>query len=329
MRLNSVDLPTLGRPIRAIMGSRPPSSVNSGATGPRAVWGGHGEGRYHRDFNEHNHSSCSAGLRYTVTMHHNQSDRAPHTLDWNEIDDVLLDMDGTLLDRHFDNFFFEEELPRRYAVKHALPFDEARDRLMRMYRSVEGELAWTDLHYWTEQVDIDVVAMHRELDHMIGFLPDAEEFLTSLRRLGKRVTILTNAHRAGVEVKAAKTGLDRRVDRIVDAFEVGWLKMRSEYWPTCRELVGFEPSRALYIDDDETMSRGGGAVWYRPHLSPFEVELAGVRNPFLAISPSKRFSRFCRGRAAPLFRLPVRMVTWPDQAVRAISSPVPWAGTAF
>ena len=40
-----------------------------------------------------------------MTMHHNQSDRAPHTLDWNEIDDVLLDMDGTLLDRHFDNFF--------------------------------------------------------------------------------------------------------------------------------------------------------------------------------------------------------------------------------
>ena len=175
----------------------------------------------------------------------------PQAVDWTSIDDVLLAMDGTLLDRHFDNFFFEEELPRRYAAKHALAFSEARDRLMTMYRSVEGELAWTDLHYWTERVQIDVVAMHRELDHMIGFLPDAEAFLLSLRRLGKRVTILTNAHRAGVEVKTAKTGLDRQVDRIVDAFEVGWLKMRSEYWPTCRELVGFDPSRALYIDDDE------------------------------------------------------------------------------
>jgi putative hydrolase of the HAD superfamily len=41
---------------------------------------------------------------------------AQHLLDWGRIDDVLLDMDGTLLDRHFDNFFFEEELPRRYAV---------------------------------------------------------------------------------------------------------------------------------------------------------------------------------------------------------------------
>lgn len=175
----------------------------------------------------------------------------PLSVNWAGIDDVLLDMDGTLLDRHFDNFFFEEELPRRYAVLHGIPFDEARDRLMAMYRSVEGELAWTDLHYWTGQVGIDVVAMHRELDHMIGFLPGAESFLTEVRRRGKRITILTNAHAAGVGVKTAKTGLDRYVDRIVDAFEVGYLKMRREYWPTCQKLVGFDPARALFVDDDE------------------------------------------------------------------------------
>lgn len=174
-----------------------------------------------------------------------------HAPDWSQIDDVLLDMDGTLLDRHFDNFFFEEELPRRYARLHAISFEEARDRLMSMYRSVEGQLAWTDLHYWTKQVGIDVVAMHKELDHMIGFLPGAEEFLRHLRGLGKRVTIVTNAHEAGVSIKVAKTGLDRYVDRIVDAFEVGALKMRSEYWPNCQRLLGFNPSRSLFMDDDE------------------------------------------------------------------------------
>jgi putative hydrolase of the HAD superfamily len=172
-------------------------------------------------------------------------------LRWDDIDDVLLDMDGTLLDRHFDNFFFEEELPRRYAARHGLSFEVSRDRLMAMYRSVEGELAWTDLHYWTDRVGIDVVAMHKELDHMIGFLPGAEAFLAALRKSGKRITIVTNAHVAGVRFKTAKTGLDRCVDRIVDAFEVGYLKMRPEYWPACRRLVGFTPKRSLYIDDDE------------------------------------------------------------------------------
>jgi putative hydrolase of the HAD superfamily len=172
-------------------------------------------------------------------------------LNWNEIDDVLLDMDGTLLDRHFDNFFFEEELPRRYALMHGLSCEGSRERLMAMYRSVEGELAWTDLDYWTERVGIDVVAMHKELDHMIGFLPSTESFLRELKTLGRRVTILTNAHQSGVEVKIAKTGLDRHVDRIVTASEVGYLKMRPAYWPTCQRLVGFNSSRALFIDDDE------------------------------------------------------------------------------
>lgn len=174
-----------------------------------------------------------------------------HFIDWERIDDVLLDMDGTLLDRHFDNFLFEEELPRRYAALHRLSCEESRDRLMAMYRSVEGELAWTDLHYWTKRVGIDVVALHKELDHMIGFLPGAEEFLHHLRSLGKRVTIITNAHEAGVSVKTAKTGLDRLVGRIVDAFEVGSLKMRPEYWPSCQRLLGFDPARSLYMDDDE------------------------------------------------------------------------------
>ena len=45
-----------------------------------------------------------------------------HYFDWSQIDDVLLDMDGTLLYRHFDNFFFEEELPPRYAALQSLSF---------------------------------------------------------------------------------------------------------------------------------------------------------------------------------------------------------------
>jgi putative hydrolase of the HAD superfamily len=174
-----------------------------------------------------------------------------HCLDWGQIDDVLLDMDGTLLDRHFDNFFFEEELPRRYAAKHGLAFESARDRLMGMYRSVEGELDWTNLEYWSARIGIDVVAMTKELDHMIDYLPGAEQFLQGLNDRRKRVVILTNAHAAGVAIKRAKTGIDRYVDRIVDAFEVGYLKMRAEYWPTCQRLVGFDPARALYVDDDE------------------------------------------------------------------------------
>ncbi len=170
---------------------------------------------------------------------------------WDQVDDVLLDMDGTLLDRHFDNFFFEEELPRRYAAKHGLQVEEAFRRLLAMYRAVEGELDWTDLHYWTRTLGIDLVALTREFEHLITFHPDAVEFLGHLRARGKRVHLVTNAHAAGIEIKVARTSLDQYVDRVVSAFEVGYLKMRPEFWPACRRLLKFTPSRSLYIDDDE------------------------------------------------------------------------------
>jgi hypothetical protein len=35
--------------------------------------------------------------------------------DWDAIDSVFLDMDGTLLDLYFDNHFWLEHVPRRYA----------------------------------------------------------------------------------------------------------------------------------------------------------------------------------------------------------------------
>lgn len=170
---------------------------------------------------------------------------------WNQVDDVLLDMDGTLLDRHFDNFFFEEELPRRYAKKHGLGVDEARGKLFALYHAVEGDLNWTDLRYWTKTLGIDVIAMTKELDHLIGFLPHAEDFLRGLNAMGKRISLVTNAHTSGVAIKIARTGLDRHVHRIVDAFQVGYLKMRPEYWPICQRLIGFEPKRTFYLDDDE------------------------------------------------------------------------------
>ena len=213
--------------------------------------------------------------------------------DWNSVDDVLLDMDGTLLDRDFDNFFFEEELPRRYAALHRLPEPAAREKLLALYRSVEGELAWTDLHYWTRTLGIDVVAMTQELSSRIGYLPGAEAFLQGLRARRKRATVLTNAHAEGVAIKCRKTGVDRQVDRIVNAFEVGCLKMRSEYWPACQKLIGFDPARSLYIDDDEACLAA--------------AQVFGIRHIYHSARSSTKLPAHPSSRYTPLENLQVLM----------------------
>ncbi len=172
-------------------------------------------------------------------------------LDWSSIDTVLLDMDGTLLDRHFDNNFFEEALPQRYADQQGLDLEQARKELLARYRAVEGTLDWADLQYWSRTLHLDVVALTKELDGMIGFLPDAEAFLQWLEESKKDMTIVTNAHPLNIAIKTTKTNLCQYIPRIISAFDVGSLKMHAQFWKGCQEKLGFDPVRTLYIDDDE------------------------------------------------------------------------------
>ncbi len=102
-------------------------------------------------------------------------------IDWREIDTVLLDMDGTLLDLHFDSHFWLEHLPRRYVELHQL--DQAsQDALKTRIMGEQGTLNWYSLAYWSRELDVDIVALKREVQHLIGLRSDAHDFLTWLKQ---------------------------------------------------------------------------------------------------------------------------------------------------
>ena len=76
-----------------------------------------------------------------------------------EIEHVLLDMDGTLLDRYFDDYFWEHLVPERYAEKHKITFGKAREELFMRYKAHEGTLNWTDIDFWSKELDLDILAL--------------------------------------------------------------------------------------------------------------------------------------------------------------------------
>ncbi|WP_342768354.1 hypothetical protein [Kushneria sinocarnis] len=68
-------------------------------------------------------------------------------IDWRHIDTVLLDMDGTLLDLHFDTHFWLEHLPRRYCEIHRLETSHGHALVERILAE-RGTLDWYSLRYW-------------------------------------------------------------------------------------------------------------------------------------------------------------------------------------
>ena len=44
---------------------------------------------------------------------------------WSEIDTVMFDMDGTLLDLHFDNFFWLKLVPEHFSKQHGVSEKQA------------------------------------------------------------------------------------------------------------------------------------------------------------------------------------------------------------
>jgi len=172
-----------------------------------------------------------------------------YAVDWDSIDTVLVDMDGTLLDLAFDNFFWLELVPRRYAVQYGLSLEAALEQLSPRFSSAVGTLSWYCLDHWTRDLGIDVKGLKREHRHLIQYLPGAQTFLAAARERRKHVRIVTNAHRDTFAVKAEQTGIDRLVDGVACSHDFAAPKESREFWDAFSQREPFDPERTLFLED--------------------------------------------------------------------------------
>lgn len=172
-------------------------------------------------------------------------------IDWPNIDTLLLDMDGTLLDQRFDNVLWNELLPERYAAHHGLAPAEAAQRIDAYCRRTQHTLAFYCLDQWAAQTQLDIMALHRELVHLICYRAEAEAFLQ--RHGTKRLVLVTNAHRGSLSLKDETTGLCEALHGVFSAHDLAAPKESAVFWRRLAEIERFDPERTLLIDDNDTV----------------------------------------------------------------------------
>jgi putative hydrolase of the HAD superfamily len=192
-------------------------------------------------------------------------------IDWKQIDNVMLDMDGTLLDLHFDNHFWLEYVPQQFADARGISLETAKQDLYARYKSRLGTLEWYCIDHWSRELGLDIALLKEEVDHLIAVHPHVIDFLDELMCAGKQRVLVTNAHQKTLALKMEKTRLAGFFDRIICSHQLGLPKEHPEFWHRLQNICPFDKERTLFVDDSPSVldsAREYGINWLLAVLCP-------------------------------------------------------------
>lgn len=174
---------------------------------------------------------------------------------FDSVETVLLDMDGTLLDLHFDTHFWLQHLPARVAQMRGMSSSEVDQKLLAHMRDRQGTLDWYSTDYWSSHLDVDVMALKTETQSRIGFRPGAEKLLQRLVSDGYQPIMVTNADRHVMELKFSQTGVNNWFTHLFSSHDFGFPKEDAGFWHTLHQHIDFDPATTLLIDDSLSVLR--------------------------------------------------------------------------
>lgn len=185
---------------------------------------------------------------------------------------IMFDMDGTLLDLAFDDFIWNHCLPERHAQVHQCSLEQSQQTLFQFYHQHKHTLSWYSSAYWTAKVGVDVLQLQHEHRDKIQARIGCHQLLEQLTTQGYRCWLLTNADRAGLQLKLENVELSPYFELMISSEELGYAKEDVEFWQKLQQLHPFDPARAVFIDDTVAVLKG--------------AEIFGITQLFSILQPS-------------------------------------------
>jgi len=172
---------------------------------------------------------------------------------WQQIDTLLLDMDGTLLDLAFDSDFWQRQVPQALSHTRHISLDEAQRFIDNEYASAQHTLNWYCLDYWQQKLGLDIYGMLEEQGPQARLRVDTLPFLAALKAEGKRLILLTNAHPHNLAIKLKHTDLAPHLDLLLSTHTFGYPKEDKRLWQAVASYTALDSQRTLFIDDSEAI----------------------------------------------------------------------------
>ena len=171
--------------------------------------------------------------------------------DWQAIDTVILDLDGTLIDLYFDHRFWKKVVPQAYADKFKLSVEQSRELIHRRYQQVEFSMQWYCIDFWAKTLDLPLRELLQQQHNYIKVRSDVYPFLQAARERRKKLILLTDSHPFSLAEKLKHCDLAPHFDLLLSSHQFNAPKVEQSLWQRLQQFTPFDPSRTLFIDDTE------------------------------------------------------------------------------
>lgn len=178
------------------------------------------------------------------------NDDTVYMMDLKGLENILIDMDGVLLDTTYDNYFWQEHIPLKYAEVKSMDVDQAIKITHTLFNYKKGNKDWYDLDYWSNMLGINVEQekLSSEMIERIKLKKGAVDFLEKYHK-NKNLYLVTNAHRKTLNIKMKKFPLMKYFKMIICSHELKHVKEEVAFWFILRNRLGIDYNKSLLIED--------------------------------------------------------------------------------
>ena len=167
-----------------------------------------------------------------------------------DIECLLIDMDGVILDNAYDNDFWQNQIPEVIADSKDIGFDDAKRLAIQIFNYKKNTKDWYDVDYWSNMLDIDIEAQKRSEKSFsrISLYDGVIDTLNVLKNKTKMI-LITNAHRKTLNIKLEKYNLTPYFDEMVCAHELHYVKEDIQLWYMLRSKYRLDYEKTLLVED--------------------------------------------------------------------------------